>query len=113
MITCDECKSVFENNYVFMRHCKVTHSAMKVFKCNELYCQKSFSILNSFIRHRRDKHRDNKESSKSVSSKSLVSSTNNSHTSEINELSAQCSPDELTCSDEDLFVLFFRIAIYI
>ena len=35
----------------------MTHSHLKTFVCSELKCQKSFCLIESFIRHIRSKHK--------------------------------------------------------
>ena len=66
MIVCDACKLSFPDNSVFIRHLNITHSHLKTFVCSELKCQKSFSLIDSFIRHIRSKHKFEIEESASL-----------------------------------------------
>ena len=60
-----------------MRHVSLTHSQLQTFSCAEKFCQKSFSLLNTFLRHRRANHELGKEvlapSIKKISPSILIS----------------------------------------
>ena len=56
MIICDSCKETFQNNSIFIKHVKLTHSDLKIFRCAESECRKTYSVLISFCKHRQAKH---------------------------------------------------------
>lgn len=59
MIICKSCNKSFENNLIFLKHTKLTHSNLKVFQCPESDCQKTYTIISSFCKHRQAKHNIN------------------------------------------------------
>ena len=61
MFICDACKESFEENHYLIQHTRLTHAGLQLFRCTESHCKKTFSLLNSFIKHRRKKHNLKKE----------------------------------------------------
>ena len=54
----EACHLSLNNDVQFIRHVRVTHSGLNIFRCLELNCEKTFQLLDSFIRHGRSKHPD-------------------------------------------------------
>lgn len=93
MIPCKACEESFHNNNHFIRHVHLTHSGLNFFQCTETYCSKTFTILDSFIKHRRAKH--------SEKSENIIKSKKNESVQFVN-LDLQCQA-EIT-SENDIFI---------
>ena len=55
IIRCCSCELTFPSNSVLINHVKLTHYNSNNFHCTDSSCQ-TFSLLDSFIWHRRNKH---------------------------------------------------------
>lgn len=56
MISCYDCRACFEDWPTYMRHIKLTHQ-LNTYSCSVLNYEKTFSVLDSFLRHVRDKNK--------------------------------------------------------
>lgn len=53
---CGNCNEPLPNNDLLIRHISTAHNGAKVFKCVDNACDRKYSNLKSFIKHRRSEH---------------------------------------------------------
>ena len=106
MIMCEACYSSFYSNAQFMRHVRLTHFGLNIFKCSESNCERSFHVLGTFIRHRRRKHQDETSLIDNPSSSLVIDSFSESDEESsfpaFTEDYSDYSDDDSSLSEEDL-----------
>lgn len=55
---CAACFNICLSNEDLVRHVRRNHAGANAFRCCEVTCQRSFSLLNSFAKHRQRDHAD-------------------------------------------------------
>ena len=104
-IKCFVCDLQFCNNDSFLRHIELVHSSLKIFRCTESNCGRSYSILNSYKEHRKTKHAlqevDKLVANIMIEELQLTCELPDTNTEALSESSIDNVLTDINCSDDD------------